>query len=563
MNEAAAFHSNDYPYIDPVDSRHLLFRFRLAREDDSARVYVHYGNKYLFQNKRHRFELGKKYLTGRFAYYEGVVELDDQRVGYVFEIAEENGKKHYFSQNGLVDEYSFFDSYKDYLQFPYVHDSDCINAPSWVEQAVFYQIFPDRFRRMDFAKDDDYIDMKWGSRPTRMNHAGGDIKGIIASLDYLSGLGINAIYLTPIFTSPSNHKYDTVDYLRIDPQFGTEDDLKELIGQMHARGMRLVLDAVYNHMSFFAPPFQDVVTKGRQSPYEGWFMLREGKPDFRKRNYETFSTAAYMPKIDVDNQEAEAYLRKVTIHYLKLGIDGWRLDVGDEISHRFWRRLHDEVKAKFPNTILLGENWHFGPSFLRGDEFDGMMNYPFYYLAVDYLAERRISAAEASSRLNEIYLFYRKKATKMMLNLLDSHDTARFLTVAKDNVDALECGLALMFFHPGMSCIYYGTEIPMEGGLDPDCRRCFPYEKALAGSSHQELLKKLIALRKTIPLSEGDYSAHEENGLLVIHRRAGKKALTLRINATDEVVPFAGGAIVSYRAQGGSISPFGFVISES
>ncbi len=161
-------------------------------------------------------------------------------------------------EDGLTDTYGFEEGFYNFFQMPYINQNDVLPVVPWMRSAVFYQIFVDRFCRGDMQKDDSYIDMEWGDIPTPKNHAGGDLKGVISKLDYLKELGITAIYLTPIFCAGSNHKYDIMNYMQIDPQFGSTKDLIELTSKAHERGIRIVLDAVFNHCSSQMEQFQDV-----------------------------------------------------------------------------------------------------------------------------------------------------------------------------------------------------------------------------------------------------------------------------------------------------------------
>ncbi len=554
MNLQAIYHQPDFPYVDPIDTRHLRFVVRTARGEALSKVLLHYGNKYLFGPAHRTIEMRLERSDERFDFYACLAPLDDRRIGYLFEIVPPEGETYFLSEKGLSIGFDMNEAYKWYFQFPYVHESDVVHVPSWVHDAVFYQIFPERFRLGNVYKDKSYINMKWGGKVDCASFAGGDLRGIIDSLDYIQGLGVNAIYLNPIFSAMTNHAYDTMDYLQIEPRFGTEEDLKELIDKLHSRGMHIVLDAVFNHVSYYSPAFQDVVQRGEQSENASLFMLHQGtgKPDIKKRNYETFSNTGYMPKIDVDCEKAATYLEKVALHYLELGIDGWRFDVADEVSHRFWKRLRLKIKERFPEAILIGEIWHRSEPFMRGDEFDGIMNYPLYYTILDYLALHRIDAKEAADRLNGIYMLYRESMLPMMYNLIDSHDTARFFTAAGKSLPALESAIALLCFNPGMTSIFYGDELPLEGGMDPDCRRCFPYEEAIKGTPHQEVVRRLFALRKGAVLSYGSFAAREDRGLLVIERQAKEGKTQLYINATASKidVPFSPDFAVSFENNG-------------
>ena len=231
-----------------------------------------------------------------------------------------------------------------------------------------------------------------GDRPTPQSFAGGDLRGIIEKLDYIKGLGINAIYLTPIFQSVSNHKYDINDYRKIDPQFGTKEDLQELVAKAHAMGIRIVLDAVFNHCSMEMKEFQDVLVNGRQSPYYHWFLIDGDYPDPEQMNYECFASCNYMPKLNTANPETQEFLLDIAIYWIKeADIDGWRLDVADEVSHEFWRRFRKEVKNVKKDCVIIGENWHDAYPYLMGDQYDSIMNYSFTKLVWTILQEGHLA----------------------------------------------------------------------------------------------------------------------------------------------------------------------------
>ena len=559
MKKEAILHVSESPMAEPLSPSSFFLRLRLAREDEKAKVVLHYGEKYCFQDKRDRVEIPLARKSREFSYFETTICLQSRRLAYIFEISA--GDEHYYlSERGLTAGYDFAKAYEDFFQFSYVHEEDVFHLPDWSSKAVFYQIFPDRFAMGKKEKDTGYINLKWGDKPTNKSFAGGDIKGIADRLDYLADLGINALYLTPIFRSNSYHKYDTIDYMEIDPELGTEEDLRALIAKAHAKGIRIVLDAVFNHISSDSPFFQDVIEKGRSSPYYHWFFIRGERPDTAKGNYEYFSVCPYMPKLNPENSECAAYLIGVARHYLRLGIDGWRLDVADEVPHSFWRNFRAAIKAEFPSSIIIGEHWHNAHSFLSGNEFDGVMNYPLTYVIADYLIKGELTAEEAAGRLEELYVRYRPSMLPAMLNLLDSHDTHRFLTLAKGRIETLDAALAILFFYPGMPCLYYGTEIPMEGGYDPDCRRCFPWERANDENAHKKLLNSLILLRNSDVLAHGSFRAEEENGLLKITRSHNGKSLVLYVNGSRKAHPISSESLIASRYEGGYLEPFGFLI---
>ena len=205
MNEHAILHIPDSRYCFATAEKELVIRLRVAKEDERMKVYLIYAPKYDFSIKRERLEMEVSYSDRLYHYYEVKLRLADVRFAYIFEL-EENGKIYYFSEDGVTDTYNFDEGFYNFFQMPYINSNDIMNVVDWMRNAVFYQIFVDRFCQGDFKKDMSYIDMKWGGTPTPKNFAGGDLKGIIEKLDYLQELGITAIYLTPIFCSVSNHK---------------------------------------------------------------------------------------------------------------------------------------------------------------------------------------------------------------------------------------------------------------------------------------------------------------------------------------------------------------------
>ena len=353
-------------------------------------------------------------------------------------------------------------------------------------------------------------------------------------LGYLSDLGITALYLTPVFSSPSNHKYDTVDYYRVDEMFGSAADLKELVQRAHERGMKVVLDAVFNHCSMLCAQFQDVLKKGRSSRYHDWFIIRGDKPDPQNCNYECFAACSYMPKWNTSNPDVQDYLLDIALYWMReCSVDGWRLDVADEVSHDFWRRFRKAVKRENPQAILIGESWHDANPWLRGDEFDGIMNYSFTKACIDYFAKGTRSVQSFCDRLNELLMRNTDQVNEMMLNLLDSHDTERFLTLAKENTAALRCALAVLFFFPGMPCVCYGTEIGMIGEYEPDSRRTFDWNEAHWDRSLWETVHALARLKQE--KIRGAARLYTQGELLVMER----ETCSLIVNFTDDVLTYA------------------------
>ena len=433
-------------------------------------------------------------------------------------------------------------------------------TPVWVRDAVFYQIFPERFCNGDRSNDPLNTE-PWGSPPAFRNFMGGDLQGILDKLDYLGDLGISALYLTPIFQSISSHKYDIIDYFAVDEHFGDMLLLRKLVDACHARGIRVILDAVFNHCSNLHPFFLDVKKNGRRSRYWNWFFVKKWPiPDRFARHkdalewYECWWGYHTLPKLNYTNPEVEEYFLNVAQFWLREAhTDGWRLDVPNEVIQTFWPKFRHAVKEANSEAYIVGEIWDDATPWLMGDQFDAVMNYRFQKALLGYFAEETLDTRALDHTLRQIMLDYPEQATAAMLNLLGSHDTARPMTVAKGDVAALKLMATMQFTFEGAPCIYYGDEIGMEGGKDPDCRRCYPWHKPdLQNRALFDYYQKLIAIRKANPAlrtgafhpflvdNERELYAYERsadgNRCIVALNRSGlehKMALPARLTATE------------------------------
>lgn len=527
MNKEAILHIPKSQYAFAYNQKELRIRLRAAK-DDLDKVEIIYAVKYNWLTDRKSKQMQKSYSDALYDYYMVTLDVPDSRIGYIF-LLQSGEEKYYYSEEGLTIEYNHDKSYYNFFQYPYINETDLHKKVDWCDRAIFYQIFVDRFHMGSCSKDRNYIDKDWGELPKPKGFYGGDLPGITEKLDYLQDLGINSIYLTPIFQSPSNHKYDTIDYEEVDAMFGTNRDLKEFVESAHKRGIKILLDAVFNHCSYLCKQFQDVLRKGKGSVYYDWFIIRGDRPVLEQMNYECFAACNYMPKWNTNNPEVQKFLLHIATKWIKeYGIDGWRLDVADEVSHDFWRQFRKAVKAAKPDALIVGENWHDSRPWLEGDQFDSIMNYSFTKACLDYFAYEKYSAQRFCERLSEILMRNTDQVNEMMLNLLDSHDTERFLTNVGENADKLKCALAVLFFFVGMPCIYYGTEIGTAGGYDPDSRRTFDWDKTHWNMDIYNTVKDLIRLRKE--QIGGGIRIYAQNDLLVIERGT----LSLIVNNTDQ-----------------------------
>ena len=535
MNQFALLHITDSEYCFPVSENEIVIRLRTAK-NDIERAYIIYESKYVIGNSQQKLQM-KKELSGElYDYYSIRLKLEDTRLAYVFYLYD--GKEYYyFSEDGATLTYDFTKGFYNFFQYPYINSADILKKEEWLSQASFYQIFIDRFCMADENKDKNYINLKWGDIPNPKSFAGGDLKGILSKLDYIKALGCDALYLTPIFKSPSNHKYDIVDYFDVDPDFGDKTDLKNLVKELHNREMKLVLDAVFNHVSELNDKFQDVISKGKESEYYDWFVIKGDYPCAKPLNYEVFAGCTYMPKWNTSNIHVQDYLISIATYYIKeFDIDGWRLDVSDEISHDFWRRFRKEVKAAKESAVIIGENWHNASNYLRGDQYDSIMNYAFTKAALDYFAYGQLDAQGVANKLNDILARNTDTVNDMMLNLLDSHDTDRFFSEVHEDRKKLKAALALLYMFPGAPSIFYGTECYTVGGYDPDCRRCMDFTKEKEDTLN-DYIKKLADIRKkcSFKFSGTRIYASEDKKLFCLQRQGRNGDVMLYINETDSI----------------------------
>ena len=464
---------------------------------------------------------------------------------------------------------------RQYYKFPWLNASDVFTPPAWVNDTIWYQIMPDRFRRGD-QNPKKYPLRKWKDHKNIhfWDFYGGDIKGITEKLPYIADLGITGIYMTPIFKSTSNHKYNTSSYDEIDPDFGTEADLKEMVDTAHALGIRVMLDAVFNHSGTDFAPWQDVLKNGPESPYWDWFFVNKwpipkvfkGTGDGK---FYSFAFTGMMPKLNTNNPAVADYcLDRCKYWVQNWNIDGIRFDVGNEVAHSFLKRLNAGLKALKPDLFLLGEIWHDSSQWLQGDEYDSVMNYPFLESLHNFWLDDQTSQ-ELMYGLNRCYTLYPEQVNPALFNFLDTHDTMRVLTRCGSK-DTFYQQLAALMTMPGSACIYYGTEIAMEGGVDPDCRRPMPWHRVEAGECDVELaeMKALIALRKAHPqLRRGRilWNHNAENPRLICYTRKlhGHKDITVYLNAGKAPVTIpAGPVLYSRHISGTSLLPGGIAILE-
>ncbi len=531
MNNAVIYHRAESNYCFALDTKTVVLRIRFAKGECIDSVSVLYNTKYEFSTKQYRQQLSFLCTDEFFDYYSTVLHLQDSRLAYIFEICHQ-GTTEYFCEYGIVPRYNFSLSYLDSFQYAFINSNDVTQNISWLNNAVFYQVFVDRFYKAS-NKDESYINAKWGELPTPKSFYGGDLDGICQKLDYIKSLNVNALYLTPVFCSISNHKYDIYDYYNVDAMFGGNDALRRLVEECHKRGIKVVLDAVFNHISERSEQFQDVLRNGDKSKYYNWFLVDGATINAERTNYCQFASCNYMPKLNTANPEVQQYLIDIATYWIKnYDIDGWRLDVSDEVSHDFWRAMRRAVRAVKKDAALIGENWHNSESYLRGDQFDGIMNYAFTKQMTDYFVYNHCDEQQLAQRLNGLLMRYTDTTNNMMFNLLDCHDTDRFYSLVGCDKEKFLCAFALSVFMAGSCNIYYGDEIMTEGGYDPDSRRTFDWDKLQQPSTKQfvQRVAQLAQLKQQPALQNGSIRISATNNTLYVQRSCAEQTLVLAVS---------------------------------
>ncbi|MDD3627421.1 MAG: glycoside hydrolase family 13 protein, partial [bacterium] len=509
--------------------------------------------------------------TDGLDFYEAITKINERKLSFLFKV-EDGGKIFYFDSKNISKTLKSDNAFSVDLD-----KIEVFKTPDWVKHAVFYQIFPERFYNADPANDqnkdkprptgtpwnlsDSYLESWETGKPSWGNYFGGDLKGVEEKIPYMEELGITAIYFNPIFESLSNHKYDTINYLQIDDNFGTNEHFKSLVKTLNAKGINVVLDGVFNHTADEFIQFEDIKKNGPKSQYYNWFHIKKWPfpENFDDKNkpsdyYDCWWGFGDLPKLNTDNEDVRKMLLNVGSFWInEAGIDGWRLDVPNEVPHPFWKEFRKVVKGADPNAYIVGEIWDNAYAWLKGDEFDAVMNYRFKDACTDFFAKRTITPSEFHKRQMAILLDYPRQAYLVLLNLLDSHDTERFLTLCNGDKDRFKLAVLCQMTMPGAPMVYYGDEIGMEGGKDPDNRRPMRWNKETWDTTLLEYYKKLIKIRKQYTaLSTGEYYGFymddrtgvysyirkDETGIFLVlfNNTNNANSISLQVNRIDEKV---------------------------
>ncbi len=533
FNLAAIHHQNKEEYRYCNSDGTVVLMLRTGRGDwEKVTAYISngYGAKNFYQSTQVQMYLAAQ--DEMFDYYKIKFDPEDPRIRYIFAL-ENKGIKLFYNPDGVKSEKELVTS-EGVVTFVYAYAYPAEPKPEWARGCVAYQIFPDRFCRK--GKMEKNIE-RWNSKNiTSDKFFGGNIAGMISSVPYLKRLGIQMVYMTPIFLSDTSHRYNTFDYYQIDPMIGTKEELKELVDTLHKAGIKIMLDGVFNHSGQEFAPYKDAIEKRENSEYYDWFFF--GAKESPECGYACFAHEKYMPKLNLKNPAAAEYFANVGRYWIReCGIDGWRLDVSPEVHPDFWRYFRREVKKENPDILIVAECWDDSREWCNnGDMFDSTMHYVWSRAVWQMFGGRDITIKEFDARINRAFVTYPEEVTEVLWNILGSHDTMRILTRVGERLESLEAAAFFQMTCPGIPIIYYGDEIGMKGENDPYCR----YPMKWNDTKENNVLRyyKLLAhLRQKYPsLMYGDYKTYlvdDEAGIYAYTRNYKNESMLCIICAKD------------------------------
>lgn len=587
MNKSAILHIPMSEYAYGVDEQHVTIKIRTGKGDIKS-CYLNFGDRACRKTPvdftREKMEIVLS--DSNFDYYEVTLEDPYKRLCYYFEINDGNETLYYYSDffsDILVDDRS------EYYQLPFNHRADIVTPPEWAKNAIIYNIFPDSFatsKRNIACKGDEKI-YTYEDRPGHIfvtdnatkycttgdgkglivkSKLGGTLKGIRENVDYLKELGINAIYINPIFVAGEYHKYDLIDYFHIDPCFGSNEEFKKMVKTYHDNGIKVIIDGVFNHCGWRFFAFEDVIKNGEKSQYKDWFYNLNFpivRPDNWEDypNYECFGYERLMPKLNTANEEVKKYFCEVGKYWVReFDIDGWRLDVASEIDDSFWREFYKGVKSIKSDGILIGEVWESANHWLDGKIFDSAMNYDFRKHCRRFFAEETIDAEEFNSRVTNMLMRYRKQTVYAQLNILDSHDVSRFFSICGENLMKYKMAVVFQMCFPGMPTIFYGDELGVSGIKENEYRSPMPWGKK---TTLFDFYKEMIEIRKNnIELTAGEFrTILVKNKLYAFERSYKNETILVYLNMGEKTnIRYEGIILYSEGLENNSLSRYGYVI---
>ncbi|GLB26367.1 alpha-glycosidase [Lacrimispora xylanolytica] len=546
INREAVLHIPLSNYAFANSEHKLTIRIRTQKDNVSACT-LYYGDRacpstpVVFEG----IQMEIKARDELFDYYEATFETPYTRVCYYFKLQNEGEWTYYYSERFsnelaiLYFERNIMEERSEYYQYPYILRTEIQDVPAWFKKAVVYNIFPDSFVGEKSGSPTQPREVILENGKVCRSRLGGTLKEVIKNLDYIQALGVNCIYFNPIFAAGEYHKYDTIDYYHIDPCLGTDEEFKHLVEEIHKREMKIIIDGVFNHCSWEFSAFEDVMDKGENSKYIDWFYdlkfpVRRPQSEKEKPGYACFAYEPKMPKLNTSNEEVQKYFANVGTYWIReYEIDGWRLDVANEIDRNFWRKFREAVKKENKEAILIGEVWENAESWLRGDIFDSTMNYEFRRICRDHIIGDNKNALTAAKQLEQMRLRYPTNLVNGQLNLLDSHDVPRFLSLCRGDLRKWKLACILLMLFPGVPSLFYGDEQAICGMKENEYRNPMVWSQ---NTQLCEFVHKIIEIRKEYIEEDTSYEVlwKETNEKRLTFVRDGRKGrLFVSLNVSD------------------------------
>ncbi len=535
-------HRSSLPFQLITKDHQLYLMLKIVGDDPPCKVTCHYSDPseadYAKTGERTFYlkscGMESRSFSSNITYYFISISLTTHKLRYYF-TCEIEGTIFCIDERGIYQNRDE-DTIRGFF-VNYVYYDDKYDLPQSMKNRIWYQIFPDRFCNDTYISMD-YPDLR--DDKYRRYEFGGTLRGIESRLAYIKNLGCSGIYLNPIFYAHSVHKYDTIDYYRIDPLFGSEEDFRSLVDTCHQMGIKVMLDGVYNHGSHLSPQFLNLIEKGESSPYKDWFLLQDKSTydvhaqyeQAKNHPYEVFGFVSSMPKWNTQNKEVQEYLIQSAEQWTRdYNIDAWRLDVPDEVNDQFLREYKKRLESVNREVYIIGEIWSDPSHWLQGDMFHGVMNYTLYYAIRDYVSEKS-TVTQFVEQLKKYYYETPLKIQEGMFNFCGNHDLPRITHFCQYNIKKTLLTYAISLFMPGNFSCYYGDEIFMEGEADPANRGVFPWGQELQEKEEYLILKKLFHIYNTYSRSHLEITDIRIEGTLIfIQRRTENRKNTLVFNA--------------------------------
>lgn len=579
MNKSAVLHIPISQYAFPLSEDTFTIRLRAGKGDlDCCRLF--WGDR-ACPSSPVRFssalmEVG--FQDELYDFYEITLQPCPRRICYYFQLTKGAEQLYYYAgafhrelPDLIMEDGFVVEGRSEYDQYPYILRSEIIKLPEWFLHATVYNIFPDSFADGFRSISGKEKVLPLPDQTTSRSHLGGTLRGILENLDYIQDLGFDCLYLNPIFHAGEYHKYDIVDYFHVDPCLGSDQDFLALTDALHERGMHIIIDGVFNHCSWHFPFFEDVVQKGEHSPYRDWFYdltfpLIRPEREGETPPYACFAYERKMPKLNTSHPQVQEYFARVGQYWIEnFHVDGWRLDVANEVDKNFWRRFRHAVKEANPEAVLIGEVWENAEIWLKGDLFDSVMNYDFRKHCRDHFALRKTTAEGFACGMTDMFLRYPLQVSHGQLNLLDSHDVARFYTLCGEDPDRWQCAFLCLCMMPGVPSVFYGDEQKISGLREKEYRSAMPW--AHLSEDNSGFVKKALQIRKDwiAPMDPWRILPDTPNSQLLIFERTGRHRIRILIYSGSSPVEIAafcgeGQILLEKNITGTQLAENGFLV---